>query len=327
MLKNYVLIVLLICSFCTIFAQSNYSNSNSRVQYGVSTKVSIELGARFGNVKSINNRFFSPAYKVSVTGGVGYIIGNDFEVFPAIHSGVLLFNKGSIGANQSLRPRQVQFHYFFNGHLTAMLDEKDFTYSNKNVPFYHFSEHTANPLQNPFKSSLSFGANLIFVQNNNYQWTGFFNANIASTIQVSYYNDGGPILGWPGDNRDRYYTGGVVLSYHGMSSDKIDLIELSYHKYTGYVMNAFDVADKLQIDFLNYSDLKQFSYNQQRWRLNFSNTNDGFGGSASVYNYNKWDFQDWLHFNTNVPYHPDYYRGYRIMLGARHEYNKTYLPK
>ena len=145
--------------------------------------------------------------------------------------------------------------------------------------------------------------------------------------QISYYNDGGPVLKWVGDKRDRYYTGGIVLSYHGAINDPVNLVELSYHKYTGYQKYAFDVADKLQIDFLNYYDSEQFCYNQQRWRLNISNLNNGYGGSMSVYDNNSLDVQNLIHFNTNVPYHPDYSRESRWMFGARYEYNYTGIPQ
>jgi hypothetical protein len=117
----------------------------------------------------------------------------------------------------------------------------------------------------------------------------------------------------------------LILSYHGHINDKVNLIELSYHKFTGYQEYAFDVGEHLQIDFVNYFDTKQFKYNQQRWRLNLTNLDNGFGGSVSVYNSNLLDLQDFLHFTTNVPYHPDYDDKYRWMFGGRYEYNNTKL--
>ncbi|QHI39049.1 hypothetical protein IMCC3317_44500 [Kordia antarctica] len=291
-------------------AQNDFSNSNSDITYGVSTKVNIE----FSNVSG-------PAFKFSLTGGIGYDIENVF--LPTVHTGILLFNSNSVGADQSKKWYNMQAHFFINTTATARLDKRDFGYFERNVPLYHFADFTANPLQNPYKTSVSYGLNWIFVQDKKQQRTGFFNLNVMGRAQISYYNDGGPILGWAGDNRDRYYTGGVTISYHGDITDLIDLVELSYHKYTGYQKHAFDVADHLQIDFLNYQDTKQFAFNQQRWRLNFSNLENGFGGSVSIYNKGNLDLQDFLHFNTNVPYHPDYYQGYRWMIGARYEYNHT----
>lgn len=294
-------------------SQNVINTNDSNFDFGIASKISMEFGYKY-----------PPAYKLSLTGGIAH----NFQktgLSTAFHSGVLLINNGSIGANHSKKWYQIQSHFYTGAMLSAQLDKRDFNYTERNVPLYHFSEFTANPLQNPYKTSLSYGVIVVFVQDNNSQRIGFFNLNVAGRAQVSYYNDGGPVLKWVGDKRDRFYTGGVIFSYHANIQNFINLVELSYHKYTGYQEYAFDIADKLQIDFLNYNDSNQFSYNQQRWRLNFSNLNNGFGGSISVYNCNRIDFQDFLHFNTNVPYHPDYYRGYRIMIGGRYEYN-NFIP-
>jgi len=308
-LRVHLMLLSMLLWYCQGQAQNDFSMSDSDLTYGFATKLTVEFGTR------------AFAYKLSVTGGIGYDIENYF--LPTLHSGILLFNNSSIGADQSQHWTRVQSHFFVNAIGTLRLDKRDFSFFERNVPLYHFADFTSNPLQNPYKSSASFGVNRIFVQKKSDQWVGFINVNVMGIGQLSYYNDGGPIAGWPGDNRDRYYTGGITLSYHGDTTDLIDLVELSYHKYTGYQKHAFDVGDLLQIDFLNYADENQFTFNQQRWRLNFTNTDNGFGGSFSVYNKQNWDLQDFLHFTTNVPYHPDYYRGYRMMFGIRHEYNHT----
>jgi len=315
--KTQILAILLL-GFCnSLNCQNDISSSNSDFTFGFGTKLTIEF-----------SHVYAPDYKFSITGGVGYYGRiNEIGITPTVHAGILLFNRGSVGADQSKKWKTIQAHTFFNTTATFQMDKRDFSFFNRFVPLYHFSEFTANPLQNPYKSSFSYGMNLILVDEGKLQRTGFLNFNILGRAQLSYYNDGGPILGWAGDNQDRYYTGGVVLSYHGEISDLINLVELSYHKYTGYQKYAFDVADKLQIDFLNYNDKTQFAYNQQRWRLNFSNLDNGFGGSISLYNANRLDLQDFLHFNTNVPYHPDYYGGYRWMFGVRHEYNNVKLSR
>ena len=326
--KNIILLLICFLSFnCGAQNEINFTDSN--FQYGIATKLNIEFGYRFGTkFTEIRKNFFSPSYRLSLTGGIGYNTRGNIGFLPTIHSGFLLFNKGNIGADQSRKWwKKPEIHFFTNIIATVQIDKKDFSPLERSVHFYHFSEFTANPLQNPYKSSVSYGVNWVRVEKDKIQRIGYLNMNISSRAQISYYNDGGPVLGWAGDNRDRYYTGGLVISYHGNLKDKIDLLELSYHKYTGYQKYAFDVADKLQIDYLNYKDRNQFSYNQQRWRLNFSNISSGYGGSVSVFNLNSIDLQDFLHFNTNVPYHPDYYRGYRIMFGGRYENNKINLPR
>lgn len=301
--------VLFLSSQYKVYSQNNFS-------FGVGGKLNIEFSYKY-----------RPDFKLGITGGISYnsIINNDYGISPTLHGGLIFFNGRSVGANQSKKKYTIQSHAFLNTTVVFQLDRLDFKPINRSVPLYHFAEFTASPLQNPYKSSVSYGMNLILVHDKKHQRIGFFNLNIAGRFQVSYYNDGGPVLGWVGDNRDRYYTGGIVLSYHGYFDDAINLVELSYHKFTGYQKYAFDVGEHLQIDFVNYNDTNQFKYNQQRWRLNFSNLDNGFGGSISLYNANSIDFQDFLHFWTNVPYHPDYFNGYRWMFGGRYEYNNIKL--
>ena len=298
-------------------SQNNYSVNTNDFTFGFGVNLNVEFSYKY-----------RPDFKLGITGGLGYnaLFDNNYGVTPAIHAGLLFFNGRSIGANQSFKKYTIQSHAFLNSTLVFQVDQLDFNPLARPVPLYHFAEFTANPLQNPYKSSIGYGMNLILVDKwRKLQRTGFLNFNVAGRFQLSYYNDGGPVTGWAGDNRDRYYTGGIVLSYHGDLDDAINLIELSYHKYTGYQKYAFDVAEHLQIDFINYGDTEQFKYNQQRWRLNVSNLDKGFGGSLSLYNVNALDLQDFLHFTTNVPYHPDYFKGYRVMVGGRYLYNTSQL--
>lgn len=316
MIMKYFTLFLMIIFSNALYSQNDLRVSNSDLQFGIATKLNLEFDYKL-----------CPAFKLSITGGVAYDYGKDVSFNPSLHMGILLFNNGSIGANQSKKWYKIQPHFYSGIQLTTKLDKKDFSFLDRNVPLYHFAEFSANPLQNPYKSSISYGVNWILLHNKKIQRVGFFNLNFSSRVQLTYYNDGGPVLKWVGDKRDRYYTGGLIISYHGNNNSNFNLVELSYHKFTGYQEHAFDVADKLQIDYLNFKDTSQFTYNQQRWRINISNLNNGFGGSVSLYNCNRLDLQDFLHFTTNVPYHPDYYQGYRWMFGGRYEYNYTNIPK
>lgn len=316
-----VLFIVLLVSFLSsqnkAHCQNDFSFNNDDFTFGVGVKLNIEFSYKY-----------RPDFKLGITGGIGYntSIGDDYGVTPTLHAGLLFFNGRSIGANLSHQRYTIQSHAFLNATTVFQLDKLDFNLLERPNPLYHFAEFTANPLLNPYKSSLSYGVNFILVDEwKKLQRVGFLNFNVAGRFQLSYYNDGGPINGWAGDNQDRYYTGGIVFSYHGYIEDAVNIIELSYHKYTGYQKYAFDVSEHLQIDFLNYFDTNQFKYNQQRWRLNVSNIDKGFGGSISLYNANALDFQDFLHFWTNVPYHPDYFTGYRWMFGGRYEYNNINL--
>lgn len=309
MRKNYLLLVILISQH--LFSQHTIETSlQDKFQYGIATKLNIEIQP---SMKLAN-------FKLSIAVGVGLQI-EAINFSPTLHTGVILFNKGVIGSALDDPWRKINTHFFYSAIGTVKLDTRNYTYHDRYVPFYHFSDFTANPLQNPYKSSFSYGAIWIHMQDKMKQRVGFFNANIVGRAQITYYNDGGYVLQWVGDKRDRYYTGGLLLSYHGNETAAIDLVELSYHKFTGYVKHAFDIADKLQIDFLTYADTSQIAFNHQRWKLNVSDLSTGYSGNISVYDYNSLDLQDFLHFKTNVPYHPDYFNGWRFAFGGRYEYN------
>lgn len=311
----YSIFLLLLFSI-SISAQNDVHTIDSgEFQFGVAGKLQVEFNFR-------NN----PNFKLSVAAALGYDI-DKINLFPTLHTGIILFNKGPIGSQLEKVWYQPQLHFFYSALVTLELDKRDFGFHERYVPLYHFSDFSANPLHNPFKSSFTYGAVWVRMPKGVHQRIGLFNSNIAGRVQITYINDGGPVLKWMGDKHDRYYTGGVVLSYHGNTYTELNLIELSYHKFTGYTPYAFDVGDKLQIDYLLYADKHQLAYNQQRWKINISNIRTGFGGNISFYNFNSLDLQDFLHFTTNVPYHPDYYRGWRIMVGGRYEKNDLFLTK
>jgi len=312
---RYAFILVLTFWSTQFYSQYRIDQKNgTKFQYGIASKLNIEF--------KINE---NPNFKLSITGGIGYNIENVF--FPAIHTGIILFNKGTIGSHLNDTWTKIRAHYFYNAIGTIRLDKRNYSYFERQVPFYHFSDFTANPLQNPYKSSLSFGKIWINLPKNKRQQIGLFNANIVGRAQITYYNDGGFGLEILGDKRDRYYTGGILISYHGNERDDIDLIELSYHKFTGYVKHAFDIAEKLQMDFLIYADTSQFALNHQRWKLTVSDLSSGFSGNIAIYDSNSIDLQDFIHFKTNVPYHPDYFHKHRFAIGGRYEYNYLWLRK
>jgi len=310
MKKTILCIYLLLIFSILAFSQTGIvGNDFKGFHYGISGKINVEF-----------NFTHKPGLKFSVVGGMGYNM-EEFLFFPTLHAGIIVFNSVPIGAKQSNEWYHLQSHFFGSLIGTVKLDKRTIGYSERYVPFYHFSDFTANPLQNPYKSSVSFGAIWAKIGENGKQRIGIFNLNIVDRVQITYYNDGGPVLKRAGDKHDRFYTGGILLSCHRNTENEINLIELSYHKFTGYQEQAFDIAGNLQIDYLTYSDTAQISFNQQRWRLQISNYNTGFGGSFALHNVDRIDLQDFLHFNTEVPYHPDYYKGWRWSIGGVYQTN------
>lgn len=291
------------------------NTDNTNFQYGIASKLNIELQP---SMTSAN-------FRLSVTLGAGYNVKNSF--FPALHTGILIFNKGVIGSSFNDPSYKPRFHFFYTAQATARLDKRNYSYYKRYVPLYFFSNFSANPLHNPYKTAITYGAIWMYMQKKAKQRLGFFNFNVGGKAQISYYNDGGPVMKWVGDKHDRYYTGGVVISYHENNRFIFDMVELSYHKFTGYAKHAFDVADKLQMDYVVYADKSQFAFNHQQWKINVSNLSKGYSAHFSVYDYDIWDIQDIIHFNTNVPFHPDYFKNERIAFGGRYEHIYTAFKK
>ena len=245
---------------------------------------------------------------------------------------ILFYNKGILGSNlNSDYYRTTFFDFFANATLTAggeNITNKD-VLRKRWVPLYHFSDFSANPLQNTFDYSASLGSNWLMNPDVNRasQTVGFFNLNIARYAQLSYYNDGGPLLKYFGDKEDRYYTGGLILSAHLDSDYYFNMIELSFHKFTGWQPFAVDAADKLQLDHVPYKNKEAFGFNQQQWTLRSTSFRQGYSTYFTLYDVNAFDLQDFLHFTSHFPYHPDYYYKIRIGVGGSSEFTTTQNDK
>ncbi len=120
---------------------------------------------------------------------------------------------------------------------------------------------------------------------------------------MTYYNDGGPVLSYFGDQEDRYWTGGLCLGYVFQTRNEAHQIEVAFDKFTGFSNHAFEATGLLYVDNVIYADLEQFSYNTGRLAIKYMNHTLGFGGSANIWNI-PFDLQDYLHRDvSNNPYH------------------------
>ncbi len=267
-------------------------------------------------------------FRVAATGGVANYVPlakNDFGILPSVHVGVLFYNKGILGSNLNTNYyRTTFFDFFANATVTSGFKNNvtPLELEHRFVPLYHFSDFVANPLQNTFDYSLSLGSNWLMNPDRNRasQTVGFINLNISRRAQISYYNDGGPILSYLGDREDRFYTGGLVVSAHFNRKVYLDLIEVSFHKFTGWQEYAVDTADKLQLDHIPYKNGDAFGFNQQQWKLNIVSYQQGYGAYVTIYDLDIIDLQDFLHFNSDFPYHPDYYWGWRFAGGVSSQF-------
>jgi hypothetical protein len=200
-----------------------------------------------------------------------------------------------------------------------LLQNRQQLFLNRNVPLYYFADFGLPALKNPFAYSLSIGTNFIF--NNDpdkkFQRTGFANFHF-DRFQISYSNDGGVPLSdiYLGDRKDRYYTGSVLFSYHGKPFTAINLLELSYHKFTGYTQNSFEASNQFDFAYVNYKKITQRFYNKSMFTLNVANPVKGYGVNFKLYNKTKWDVQHLIHWSIFNSYHIVPYKEHAAVAGT-----------
>lgn len=310
---------------------------NSNLQYGVSMRLVVDIPFYAGIGKSSQlkkDKLPALYYRFALTGGVSsnFAVTN---VHPSFHCEFLLYN-GGLG---SQRPgykdgSRTILDFICALTLTAGLDNllqeaNADDLQHRNVPLYFFSNYALPPLQNPFDASISAGTNLIFTtsENRRNQRIGFINLH-AGPGQISYYNDGGTVIHEPhlGDRRDRYYTGGILFSYHGKTYTQLSSVELSFQKFTGYTNNAFEACNEMDFAFVNYKDTTQNYFNKSLWTLTVYNAREHIGAYIAAYNYDGLDLQHLLHRVGVNSYHVTPYAPF-VSIGLVGFYNdsKTYI--
>ena len=302
----------------TVFIQNNYG-----FQTGFSIKAIIELNFTKKYIPKNN-------FRIVASAGIASNFLNEY-LHPSVNADLMLYNGGfgSSREKDNLSKRITLdailaftltggvHNYFTGGKNTNRWD--------KNIPLYYFSDFGRAPLQNPYKYSLSLGSNIILTtdKGRKNQRVGFLNIH-ALNYQASYYNDGGPIFTQLnlGDKKDRYYTSGVIVSYHTKPSYAASLIELSWHKFTGYSKNAFELANKLQLNFVNYKNNRQTFYNKSMWTIHIANASTGFGITYKQFNRLSHDLQHKVHFAIFNGYHMVPYDAFNT-ISVSHYYTNT----
>ncbi len=307
-------VLLGVLAYCNTAAQSKrvYSNNELNFQYGFSLKALVEC--------SFLKKSQPPVFRLCADFGLGSNILARSLYF-SINTELQLYN-GGLGSRR--RPESTKPYFtidIINAFtLTAGLNNyfaKDslpvIQQINRNQPLYYFANFTNPALQNPYDYSLSLGTNLIFTTDKlkTRQRLGFINVHVKS-LQLCYFNDGGTPIDemYLGDRRDRFYTGGALIAFHGKSRADINQAELSFFKFTGYTKDAFEASNRLDLAFVNYKNTEEKYYNKSVWTLNLSNTEKGFGININRYNYTNWDIQHLIHFSTFNSYHLVPYKSY-----------------
>ena len=281
----------------------NVKNSSNGLQYGFSVKAQLE----FSTVSQTQ----APHVRLALAGGIGSSF-IDNNIYPAINAELQLYNNG-LGSSKpgNIKPGLKGVNIDFVTAITLTAGIKDFLqqtrsqhFINRNVPLYYFADFGLPALKNPYAWSFSIGTNFIYNKEKKIQRTGFVNLHF-SRFQISYSNDGGVPLSdiHLGDRKDRYYTGSVLFSYHGKPYTAVNLVELSYHKYTGYTQNSFEASNQFDFAYVNYKKEEQRFYNKSMFTLNIANPVKGFGLNVKLYNKTKWDVQHLIHWSIFNSYH------------------------
>lgn len=309
-IMKYLWIVLYFVIGC---CQAQQSPLIGGIQYGATLKAKLELRYYRKQEPKLN-------FRVAAAGGVAGQWMID-ELYPSLNCELQLYN-GGLGSDSRPGNRKSILDAVVSVTLTTGRPNIEFRGDRqlvRYVPLRYFSDFAACPLQNPYNYSFSLGTNFVFTWDANKcaQQVGFLDVMFAEGAQISYYNDGTPFNKIrTGDYRDRYYTGGAMLSYTRArgSFSRFDAyqFELSYQKFSGYTQDAFELSNALNTSNTDYKDVDQSYYNKSLWKFNVQLVGDddmGKGMAISWYNSIRYDAQHWIHWKINNAYHIVPYKG------------------
>ena len=297
--------------FIFIITIKNYGQTDpliNQLQYGVTLKAKIELRRKKHFEPNLN-------FRLSAAAGIGarWMIN---ELYPSLN-GELLFYNGGLGSSSR---KKVKINYTLDGILALTLTSGILSNSFKqvspdfirNVPLRYFQDFAIPSLQNPYNCSLSVGTNFAFsTDSDKYsQQIGFADIMVAEGVQISYYNDGTPFeYIKAGDGKDRYYTGGGMISYSkyrcNLDNFSSYSFEISYDKFTGYSQNSFELGNALTLAYVDYKDTEQKYYNKSLWKFNIQTQNQerGYDLAIAYYNSTKYDAQHFIHWVLSDSFH------------------------
>ncbi|SDP60798.1 toxin 23 [Mucilaginibacter sp. OK268] len=297
--------LIILCVNINSEAQVKYTTSDSQApfQYGISGKLTV--GFEFKE-----RRWAPPVYRLCLDAGAAYAIAR--IISPSYNLEVQLYNGGLASpAYGKLRHRTtidlINAFTLTGGTDYRLTQGRAGTLPDSRIPLYYFADFVYPALVNPYHFSVSLGTNFVISNDSGKtsQRVGFVNLH-QGRFQFSYYNDGGygiKNIGL-GDRYDRYYTGGGLLSYHlDPQKASINLIELGFHKFSGFTENAFNLSNLIGTSFVSYSKDTQQYYNKGCYSLHLANTNTGFGVTIKRENDYALDFQSLIHYVIYNSYH------------------------
>lgn len=293
----FLILIFLLTAIQSHSQSTETTTSSLSLQYGFSLKAVVELG-----------RY--PVFHVSANSGIGSNFISPI-LYPTVNAEVQLYTSGFGTQRPSIKTKKPTLDFILaftitGGYKNLFRVENESKLSDRNIPLYYFSNFSFPSLVNPFDNSLSLGTNLVWTTHKDkvFQRVGFLNLHPFRSFQISYYNDGPPfdLLGL-GDTKDRFYTGGGILSYHGPKHTAVNLIEFGYHKFSGYSKGSYEVANQLQHAYVSYKDDKQRYFNRSMWSLSVANPNQYWGVNIREYNNTRHDIQHLIHWSGYYPFH------------------------
>lgn len=300
----FFILLILSSSVKVLYSQSYGSRhqfgANIGIQFGFRTETK-EMLKLFGNC------------------GYGYELNG---MFPNLHFGAA-FNLKTLSTRQERRKdgngykANHSIEYIFGGAMAFRFGpwssrstwSKDYYVGQ---PYYFYANLNQSPLMHPFHSSLSLGTQKIFIRDDKrsmVQRVGFFDLKIFRT-QIYYQNDGAVPFDLFGEtliekNQDRFYTSSLLVSQHfnNRNLGNLNTLSLSFNKFTGEYKRAYQVANRLRNNSVDYKDPAQYSYN-----LSFIGFGAKFNDIAEIslrkYNANdRVDPQNLIHYGKDFPYH------------------------
>jgi hypothetical protein len=286
----------------TALAQSSLAPANptSSTQLGMSAKASIEF------LKGI------PQLRLGLNAGIGQgLFENVF--YPSVNVEWQIYYRG-LGTRSGAPGAKKNFTSDIMiaatatagiNYLVPKMTNEELSWRNK--PLYYFTEFVHPALENPYRYSMSVGTNVMFALDpgkKTVQRIGFVNAHIGA-FQFNYYNDGGGFqdIGI-GDGEDRYFTGGGFAAVNLNAKNDLNQFSISYHKFSGFQEEAFDLAGNMNLMFVNYYKTDQGHYNKSFWSFSAGDVSRGVSAFFRINNpYNRWDFQNMIHYSGNDAYH------------------------
>lgn len=315
-MRRSLAIAIIIALISSVSGNVSCQDSEDKLQLGVGLRLTGELlySMKFDHDLAGQHGKLWFNWKLALTSGINYRmkVENYTYLTPSFNIDALIFQGGGGAADLTELRAGTPFKRSLNPLLiltVALQASHNYILGNENwkeiqaKPAYYFSNFSNPSLTNPSIASVSVGTAWVFAKRWRQQ-CAVINAAYRN-MQLQYYNDGGlPVpLSYLGDTKDRYFTGGLILSYFNQQRrDLLQNIEISYHKFTAFENNNYEIATDFSFTDVIYSPLNE-AYNRSKLEAKFTNAEDNYGISAVLYDKYTLDLQHKIHFFRYFSHH------------------------